>query len=186
MYGLGQFPPGVLLPGLEAAWEYLKAKVRTFDGLGPRLTAMHAQAAEIARLHRDAGNLAEFERARRLVEGIGRTRLEWGETRQRIEDIRQKVPGGLGALPVAVIVIGAAVIAASAAVAAVFLSTSEQEQELDLLAAGVVTTAELERMRRARTPGIFGGLADTAKYVVLGIGAYFLLPALLKGVRRGS
>jgi hypothetical protein len=178
--GLGQFiiPPS----DISAAWNYIKAKMTEFYALGGKLHAMQQEAATVARAARDAGDDAKYADAVDLVRRIGQLKLEHGETIGKLDDIKAKA--GLGAVPLALLAIAGIVIAVAAAMAMIFRKASEQEKELDLLESGLLTPDEIEQMRRARSPGIFGGLAETAKYVALGIGMWFLLPVIVKAVKR--
>lgn len=78
--------------------------------------------------------------------------------------VRESAPGlrGLGAGPVVLVVAGITAAAAMATIVAVYGRASAYERELDLLASGSVTVAELDRIRD-RAPDTGGGVAATIR-----------------------
>ena len=78
--------------------------------------------------------------------------------------VRESAPGlrGLGAGPVVLVLAGITAATAMATVVAVFGRASTYERELDLLASGAVTVAELERIRES-APDTGGGVAATIR-----------------------
>lgn len=175
----GQIPIG--FSTAQGAGEYIQGKIDAFRALGSRLLAMQHQAALVEAAARDVGNTDSQLRARDLREHIAETYREHGETMDKLDAIIAKVPG-LGALPVIPVAIAASVIAVATSMAFIFGRSKEAEQQLDLIARGVLTPEEVARLERERglSAGLFGGLANTARYAAIGIALYFGLPIVAK------
>lgn len=178
MTTLGQVPSPA---DIVKAATYVHRKVEDFRALGPVISTMQRQAAFV--LDRAVRSGQEVEAARgvfREVADLHRDYLEQREKLERLIAIVRKVPG-LG-LPPAVIAAAAAIVTLAIAMGAIFRRKTAAEKALDLVARGVLTPQEADKLRRERG-GLFGGLADAAKYIAIGVGLYFGLPLLAKVFR---
>lgn len=182
MYTLGQLPGVPVAPELASeAAAYISARVREFRALGPRLLTMQHQAALIAGRAKQAGDDAAYVEAQERRAELADVWRDWGAVMDRLDGLLAKVPG-LG-LPVIPLALAAAAVAIAGAMALIFRRATAAEEALDLVARGVLTPDEAERLARERGGGLFGGLADAAKYAALAVGLYFGLPLVARALR---
>ncbi len=185
MYGeqqqhLGQIPlPITLAAQASEAYEYIKAKLTEFRALGPKLGKMQQQTAHVINAARAVGDTKTEAEGRNLLAELGRLKVEWTGEMDKLRGL--DIPG-LGAIPLAAILLASAgaIIALAASIALLFRKSTASERTLDALAAGVLSPQEAEALERARAPGFFGGLADTAKWIALAIGGALLIPIIAK------
>lgn len=182
--GMGQFP----WPDPRAALVWVQSKLREFANLGAKLAEMHRGAAFVlneAVVRKGAGSV-EAERARGSLVRIAALRMAYDAAVQRVNDMKEKLPG-FGVIPIVIpLAVAAVAIALALTIKDIFGRASAEEQALKLAAEGVLTPDELRDLMNKVRGGAFGSLADTAKYAAWGIGLYFGLPFLVKMLGKGG
>lgn len=180
MYGMGQFPGFTLFADINQAWDYIRQNIREVQALPGRLHVKQQEAAALARMAAEMGEVEGEARARELVREFGELKLEAQDVAQRVDDMMSRVPG-LGAVPVAILALGAGVVIALAiTIQALFRKASERERELALVEEGILTPDQVKELRRSIPTGPLTGLADTAKWLALGAGLLVGIPLLAK------
>jgi len=162
-----------------AAISQLKSYAAPFFALGPRLEAARARLARAAEI---AGkdptvSKATADRVSALQSQNATLRSEQGRLESKVRTLLAKVgfieqgqapPGGLGIEPVTIVIGLSAIAAITAVVGAMLIHTQrarEHLREYDLLEAGLLTPAQLERVRPAGGDAL--GLASAGKSLAL-------------------
>lgn len=179
-YGLGQVPIGA--SAAISAANYIKSKVREFNKLGSKLHARQMEAADVARTIQARGG--DASNALQSVQEFSALKMDWADVKAKLDSLIEKVPG-LGAIPIATaLAYSAVLIAVATAIALILRKANTAEKALDLVEKGELTPEEARRIVAQHRGGAFGGLADTAKWIALAVGAVLLTPLLLKPSRR--
>lgn len=182
--------PGPSEMDKEGAARAIQSDSRKFRNHGAKLRALMQRAARAKLAATAAGDEDKATQAGALVVSLGRLNHDWGQARDRLDSLLDKIPG-LG-IPVIPIVYGATAIALAGTMAAIFRRTTAQERLLRLIETEQLTPAEAERLGIEADAGTgplaLGGLGSTLKggaTMVVALGA--LMAANAAGVfkKRG-
>ncbi len=173
------------IPGATTALQFVATKLKDFDLAGKSILAMQHQAAVLQGQAQAAGNL---DAVQKLIDQRGRLAALYriqGKVTDQLQPVRAWLSAnGFGVVFIPV-VIAVAAVAAVAAMTYVIEQARTEQEELDLVARGILTPEQLAKLRAAGGNRSLVNL-DLGKLVpwAVGIGAlYFGGPLLLQWLK---
>ena len=157
---------------------FLQGAYQAFVALGPKILNLQHRAALAKQAATQRGDAAAAALADRTLRELGDLLIFHQQTENRLDAIVAYIPG-LGAFPLIPIAIVASVVGVAAAVALVFRLFNPLERMVeDVLERPDLTVAEQSQLiesiggASAMGGGMFAGLGDAARWIVLGVGAW--------------
>lgn len=173
------------IPGAVSALNLIASKLTAFDQAGRDIYNMEHQAATLQGIAHTQGNTDAEAKALAQRGRLAKLYTFYGKVDDQLSPVREWLSrNGFGVIIIPVIVAVAAV-AALVGIAYVIEQASTERQQLDALAAGLLTPDQLIRLRQTtKTPPLVNFDFGAAVPWVIGAGAlYFFGPKLLAALR---
>lgn len=172
------------VPGGASAVDAIRSKLREFEAAESKIRVLQHRAAVLAGQATTQGRTADAANLRAQILRLGTLAQKAGETRDKIAPVLNWLKQqGFGAVFIPVI-IAAAAVSAAVGIAYVIKQSGVEEQQLDLVARGILTPDQYAALQKEAPRGLLNiNLGNTALWLGVGVLAYLFLTGRLGGKR---